>query len=86
LFFNQEDNIYSLVLEEFSTENGPRLEVYLASNSSASGFETLGLLRSTNGTLRYDFSPAQFREENNHVLIWCSEFNVNFGTAVLRAP
>ncbi len=85
LFFNSETNTYSLVLDEFTSDNGPRLNVYLATNSSASSFTDLGPLTSTNGTLRYDFPASQFNPARDNVLIWCVQFGINFGTAALTA-
>jgi hypothetical protein len=84
LFLNSGTETYSLVLDNFRSDPGPNLDVYLAENDRASGFENLGDLKSTNGTLRYDFPASLFDPANDHVLIWCANASINFGTAVLR--
>ncbi len=83
IFYDTSADSYSLVLSNFNSDNGPRLEVYLATDDNATSFKSLGDLKSTNGTMRYDFSSSDFDSSNTHVLIWCSAFSQNFGTAVL---
>ena len=86
LIYVAETNTYSLVMENFRSQNGPDLKVYLSEGSQPGNFLDLGGLKSTNGTLRYDFPAAQFDERFDHVLIWCAKFGVTFGQGEFEAP
>jgi len=88
LVLNEETETYSLVFENFSSSNGPDLKVYLSKGEVASPgqFLNLGDLKSTNGTLRYDFAASSFDPDFDYALIWCEQFGVNFGSGELLAP
>ena len=86
-----------LRLENFLTENGPDLYVYLVYNDSGSprkpekegdpaDFFSLGRLRSTNGSFNYEIPAAVDLNKVQSVTIWCQAFSVNFGYAALTAP
>jgi len=78
-----EDGQKLLRLEDFSSTNGPDLYVYLASDSSASDYVSLGRLKANNGNQNYDI-PAGFDLTKYYtVLIWCKQFSVLFGSAEL---
>ncbi|MGF1467300.1 MAG: DM13 domain-containing protein [Sandaracinaceae bacterium] len=73
----------------FRTDEGPDLKVVLHRDANPrsyarSRYVSLGLLRRVNGRQRYAIpariDPSQFRS----VVIWCEEFNVTFGHAVLE--
>ena len=73
----------SLILSDFSSDNGPALYVYLATDSSASDVIDLGALRATSGTLNYAIPEGTYDAKYDNVLIWCEEFSVLFGAAAL---
>ncbi|MCF1714876.1 DM13 domain-containing protein [Flavihumibacter sp. RY-1] len=72
-----------LVLENFSTDRGPDLKLYLSSNRGAAQFVNLGNLKSTNGQQVYAISGMPDPKEYPYVLIWCQQFSVLFGVARL---
>ena len=86
LIFSADTQTYSLIFENFSSSNGPDLKVYLGTDSSATDFINLGDLKSTSGTLRYDFPASRFKSEFDTAIIWCERFSQLFGVADLRAP
>lgn len=73
-----------LVFENFRTDNGPDLRVYLSRGPGISGAQEVGRLRAVSGNFSYElnsnFDPVQY----NYVVIWCVPFSVLFGHAVLR--
>lgn len=73
-----------LSLTNFKTDNGPVLEVYLATDTSATTYITLGALKGIDGN--YDYVLPNNIDFNvyNHIIIWCVDFKVNFGYAVLK--
>tara|TARA_R110002049_G_scaffold175107_2_gene342433 strand:+ start:5929 stop:6378 length:450 start_codon:yes stop_codon:yes gene_type:complete len=74
----------SLSLTDFKTDNGPVLEVYLATNTSASTYISLGVLKGIQGNYEYTLPDNVDYSVYDHVLIWCVDFKVNFGHAVLK--
>ncbi len=77
-----------LRLENFTTENGPDLFIYLVKNNTGSpqgqDFVNLGRVKSTRGNFNYDVPADINLEEFQSVSVWCQAFSVNFGTAVLN--
>lgn len=74
----------TLSLTDFITSNGPVVEVYLATDLTASNYISLGALQGINGNYDYDL-PSNVNFENyKYVIIWCVEFSVNFGYAILE--
>jgi hypothetical protein len=74
----------SLVFENFRSDNGPDLWVWLSSNTNAANYQEVGLLKAVNGHFSYELSPSVNHTSNNKVLIWCKGFSVLFGHAVLQ--
>jgi len=81
-----------LRFEEFSTDNGPDLNVYLttadadaeAGEFGASGrFVDLGDLKGNVGEQNYEIPPEVDIEEFDTVVIWCVRFGVAFAAADL---
>ncbi len=78
------DGANTLRFENFSTENGPDLFVYLATDNSGKDFVNLGKLKATNGNFNYNIPANVNVEKYNNVLIWCRAFGVLFGSAEMR--
>jgi hypothetical protein len=78
-----EDGQKILRLEDFRSTNGPDLYVYLASDSSASDYVSLGRLKANNGNQNYDIPEGTDLTKYDTVLIWCKQFSVLFGSAEL---
>ena len=73
--------------EEFETDNGPDLNVYLV-NSSAGGineFVDLGDLKGNIGDQNYEIPVDANLDVYDTVLIWCVRFSSPFGEATLSS-
>ncbi|WAC13437.1 DM13 domain-containing protein [Dyadobacter pollutisoli] len=77
------DQKYSLVLDQFSTNNGPDLHVYLSKQATPKDFIDLGSLKSTRGTQVYEINGKPDFTEYKYALIHCQQFNHLFGSALL---
>jgi hypothetical protein len=73
-----------LVFENFRTDNGPDLRVWLSPNTTASPYTQIGTLKAISGNFSYELSDSVNYTTNNRVLIWCEDFSVLFGNAVLQ--
>jgi hypothetical protein len=76
-----------LRFEQFATDNGPDLHVYLV-NSSAGGvtdFVDLGTLKGNVGDQNYEVPEGIDIGVYDTALIWCVRFSSPFGEAVLTA-
>jgi Electron transfer DM13 len=88
----QPNGTYTIRLENFVTENGPLLEVYLSSavkptsstSVSSSSNINLGVLKSTNGSQNYAVPANVDVAQYKSVVIWCKTFSVNFISAALE--
>ena len=78
-----EDGSTVLRLEDFYSTNGPGLRVYLATDTRASDYQSLGDLKANRGNQNYEIPDGVDLEKYNHVLIWCEPFSVLFGSAAL---
>jgi Electron transfer DM13 len=74
----------SLLFENFRTDNGPDLRVWLSPNTSASSYVEAGKLKAVNGNFSYELGSSENYSVNNRVLIWCEDFSVLFGHAILQ--
>ena len=78
------NNVNHLVFENFQTDNGPDLYVWLSPSTSGSPYQEIGLLKAVTGNFSYALDPSINFTTNNRVLIWCKRFSVLFGHAVLQ--
>ena len=74
----------SLVFQDFKTDNGPDLRIWLSPNTSANPFQEIGSLKAVSGNFSYELDASINYTTNNRVLIWCKGFSVLFGHAVLQ--
>jgi preprotein translocase subunit YajC len=77
------DNKHVLRLEDFESESGPGLYVYLAADLNADNYLDLGKLKAEIGNINYDVPANTDFKTYNKVLIWCEPFDVLFGSADL---
>jgi hypothetical protein len=71
--------------DDFSSQNGPGLYVYLSSNANnVNGGVNLGKLKATSGTQSYPIPANVDPEDFEHVLVYCQPFGVPFGAAKLE--
>ena len=73
-----------LVFENFKTDNGPDLRVWLSPNNNGSPYQEVGLLKAVTGNFSYEISSTFNYTINKRVLIWCEDFSVLFGHAILQ--
>jgi hypothetical protein len=73
----------TLLLENFTTDGGPDLRIYLADGTAFTNFIEVGKLTAT-GNFFIEI-PATFDPvKHTFVLIWCKQFSVLFGNAPLK--
>jgi hypothetical protein len=75
----------TLTLTNFKTDNGPDLNIYIASNLNAvtSDYIDLGDIKGLNGTYTYKLPDGKDYTAYKYIIIWCVDFDVNFGYAEL---
>jgi hypothetical protein len=73
-----------LALENFSTDNGPDLKVYLSQADVPKDFIKLGDLKSTKGNQVYDITGMPDFAKYKYALIHCERFNHLYGVAELK--
>jgi Electron transfer DM13 len=78
--YEQEGKKY-VVLDPYSSQNGPDLKVYLSTTVNASSYINLGALKSITGTQVYAVPGNPDLDEYPYVHIWCEQFSVEFGRA-----
>ncbi len=78
-----ENNKRMLVFENFKTDPGPDLLVYVATSTDFSNAIEIDKLKASNGNFSYEISASINLEQNKYVLIWCKQFSVLFGSATL---
>lgn len=84
------EKFYVELSDDFKTDSGPGLEVYLVEDQygkvTDSNFLNLGKLTSTTGKQRYEITlPAgKTLEQYKAISIWCKPFQVLFGHATLQ--
>ena len=78
------DEKYSLVLDNFMTNNGPDLHVYLSKEAYPSDFIDLGSLKSISGTQVYDVPGKPDFTQYKYALIHCQKYNHLFGSVLLK--
>ena len=72
-----------IVLDPFTSQNGPDLKIYLSTDQNATKYINLGALKSTTGKQSYDITGTPDLTEYKFVLVWCQQFSVLFGKAEL---
>jgi Electron transfer DM13 len=80
--YSDANNKY-LVFENFKTDRGPDLYVYMATDLKASNFVSISKLDKFSGNFYYKFDKSIDEKTKDKVLIWCKDFSVLFGSADL---
>jgi hypothetical protein len=75
---------YVVVLDPFSSQNGPDLKVYFSKDVKASAYLRLGDLKSTMGRQSYTIPDNTDISQYEYVHIWCEKFSVEFARAQLE--
>jgi hypothetical protein len=72
-----------LVLENFKTDKGPDLYIYLSNDLKATNFSNITKLDQYAGSFFFKFDKTVDEKTKDKVLIWCKQFAVLFGSADL---
>lgn len=80
----QRNDSLLVVLDPFSSQNGPDLKVYFSKDVSASAYLSLGALQSTTGKQTYWIPGKPIVREFAYVHVWCEAFSVEFARAELK--
>ena len=72
-----------LSFENFKSDEGPDLYIYLAEDKTATGFISVVKLNKT-GTFVVDIPAETDLTKQKYVLVWCKQFSVLFGSAKLE--
>ena len=72
-----------LSFENFKTDTGPDLYIYLAEDRNATGALSITKLDKT-GTFTLDIPSSANLLKQKYVLVWCKQFAVHFGSAKLE--
>ena len=70
--------------EDFSTINGPKLNVYLAKDLKAQEYIDLGPIKGTHGNINYSVPDGIDVSEYKYVMYWCVPFRVLFNYAEIN--
>ena len=81
LIENEQEKI--LRFEDFETDNGPNLHIYLSTSLGDEDFIDLGKIRATKGNVNYTVDASVDTTKYNKVLVWCVPFGVIFSYAEL---
>ena len=73
-----------LLLTNFTSDSGPLLELYLTNSLDVKDYISLGVLQGLNGDYTYLLPDNIDIEKYKYVVVWCVDFSVNFGYAVLE--
>lgn len=76
----------TMAFADFKTDSGPDLNIYLVSDISniTGDFIDLGDIQGVDGSYNYSLPPNTDYTVYKYVVIWCVEFDVNFGYAELE--
>lgn len=70
--------------ENFETDNGPQLRIYLSADLGASDFVDLGPIKATKGNVNYLVPTGTNTQKYRYILVWCKPFGVLFSYAELK--
>lgn len=81
--YEDKDKKRTLVLENFKTDAGPDLRIYLAEDKSVTNFIQI-TDKVQNGNISLEIPSEANLQKQNHVLIWCRKYSVLFGFARIK--
>ncbi|MEX1383904.1 DM13 domain-containing protein [Lutibacter sp.] len=74
----------TLIFTNFKTDIGPKLLVYLSTDTNSTEYVNLGDLKGVSGDFTYSIPANTDLSKYKLVNIWCVDFSVSFGTAELK--
>lgn len=78
------DKNRSVVVDNFKTDAGPDLRIYLSENVGIKNFIEISDKVITQGDFVVKLPAAADLEKQKSLLIWCKQFSVLFGSAELK--
>jgi Electron transfer DM13 len=78
------NNGYQVLLDSFTTNNGPDLYIYLSKEVMPVNFVSLGKLKSTAGSQLYDVPANVNLTDYKYVCVHCRQYNHLFGYAFIQ--
>ena len=72
-----------LSFENFKTEAGPDLYIYLAEDQKSTNYTEVTKLANT-GSFTLDIPATAKLDKQKYVLVWCKQYTVLFGSAKLE--
>jgi hypothetical protein len=89
-FIVKDGNKHILRLSEYNMTSGPNVDVLLSKSASYSASNVVKISdlngSYTNSAINFELSPSLTWADYPYVIVWCADFNVNFGTAHLINP
>jgi hypothetical protein len=74
----------TLVLDPYSSQNGPDLKVYLSKDQEATEYLRLGNLKSTMGKQSYEVPGMPDIDDYHFVHVWCEKYTVVFARGEIK--
>jgi hypothetical protein len=82
--YEDKEKKHSLVFENFKTDAGPDLRIYIAEDQVLTDFTQITDKVTTNGSFILPIPPNVDLKKQRTVVIWCKSFSVLFGSAILK--
>jgi hypothetical protein len=73
-----------VVLDPYSSQNGPDLKVYLSKDAEATEYIRLGNLKATSGKQAYEVPGTPDITQYHYVHVWCEKYTVVFARAEVK--
>jgi hypothetical protein len=80
----ERDGKHTVVLDPYSSQNGPDLKIYLSKDAEASSYIRLGNLKSTMGKQSYEIPSGTNIDVYDFVHVWCEKYTVVFARAEVK--
>ena len=82
--YEDKDKVRTLVFENFKTDNGPDLRLYMAEDKVITNFIQITDKVTTSGNYSIMIPATVDLKKQTTVAIWCKSFSVLFGSATLK--
>lgn len=81
--YENKNGVRTVFIENLKSDSGPDLRIYLAEDKKAKGFTQLAD-KVKNGNTEIELPAMTDLKKQTHILIWCKQFSVLFGSANLK--
>jgi hypothetical protein len=78
------DGKRTVVLDPYSSQNGPDLKIYLSADPGATEYIRLGNLKSTMGKQSYPVPDETDISKYPYIHVWCEKYTVVFAQAEIK--